>query len=223
VRLSQPSVAELVSTVLQRGAGVVLWLAMLPEDAVYGKIPADLRRPSVEQAAEYGRRAARDLRARLGAADPAALGEQLGVRVEWSDGPYVFGKIVQTSTYAQRLRTITIYSGSVEEMNRFLAAEGLVPVLGISDVGPVYLAHELFHHLEEDSLGRAANLVRVTTLKLGPLVRRSGIGQLSEIAADAFAQTLLGLTFAPRLLDYLTVWIHNQDAGRRRLAALAAA
>ena len=40
-------------------------------------------------------------------------------------------------------------------------------------------------------------------------------------AADAFAQTLLGLSFAPRLLDYLTVWIHNQDAGRRGLTALA--
>ena len=221
--MPQPSLIELVTAILQRGSDVALWLAMLPEDPVYGKIPADLRRPAVEQAVEYGRCAARDLRARLGAADPAALSERLGVRVVWSDDPYVFGKIVQTSTYAQRVRTITVYIGSVEEMNRVLAAQGLVPILGISDVGPVYLAHELFHHLEEDSLGRAANLVRVTTLKLGPLVRRSGIGQLSEIAADAFAQTLLGLTFAPRLLDYLTVWIHNQDAGRRRLAALAAA
>jgi hypothetical protein len=177
----------------------------------------------VEQAAEYGRGAARDLRARLGAAEPAALSERLGVQVVWSDNPYVFGKIVQTSTYAQRARTVTVYTGSVEEMNRFLAAQGLIPILGISDVGPVYLAHELFHHLEEDSLGRAANLVQVTNFKLGPLVRRSGIGQLSEIAADAFAQTLLGLSFAPRLLDYLTVWIHNQEAARRRFAALAGA
>jgi hypothetical protein len=43
---------------------------------------------------------------------------------------------------------------------------------------------------------------------------------MSEIAADAFAQTLLGLRAAPRLLDYVTVWIHNPDAGRRRLGAL---
>jgi hypothetical protein len=219
--VAQPSVVELVTAALQSGSGDALWLAMLPADPVYRKIPADLRRPAVEQAAEFGRRAARDLRARLGAADPSALSERLGVQVVWSDDPYVFGKIVQTSTYAQRLRTITIYTGSVEEMNRFLAAQDLLSILGISDAGPVYLAHELFHHLEEDSLGRAANLVRVTTLKLGPLVRRSGIGQLSEIAADAFAQTLLGLSFAPRLLDYLTVWIHNPEAGRRGLSALA--
>jgi len=218
-----PSVVELVTAALRSGSADALWLAMLPEDPVYGKIPADLRRPAVEQAAEYGRRAARDLRARLGAAEPAALCERLGVRTVWSDGPYVFGKIVQTSTYAQRARTITVYTGSVEEMDRFLAAQGLIPILGISGVGPVYLAHELFHHLEEDSLGRAANLVQVTNFKLGPLVRRSGIGQLSEIAADAFAQTLLGLSFAPRLLDYLTVWIHNQEAGRRRFATLTGA
>jgi hypothetical protein len=214
-------VVELVTAALRSGSGDTLWLAMLPADPVYRRIPADRRRPAVEQAAEFGRRAARDLRARLGAVDPAALGERLGVRVVWSDDPYVFGKIVQTSTYAQRLRTITIYTGSVEEMNRFLAVEGLGPILGISDVGPVYLAHELFHHLEEGLLGRAANLVQVTILKLGPLVRRSGIGQLSEIAADAFAQALLGLSFAPRLLDYLTVWIHNPEAGRQRLSALA--
>jgi hypothetical protein len=217
--VAQPSVAELVGAALQRGADS-LWLAMLPEDPVYGKIPAEQRRPAVEQAAAFGQRAARDLRARLGTADPAALAERLGVRMEWSEAPYVFGKIVQTSTYTQRLRTVTIYAGSVAEMNRFLATEDLGPILGLADVGPVYLAHELFHHLEEDSLGRAANLVRVTTLKLGPLVRRSGIGQLSEIAADAFAQALLGLSFAPRLLDYLTVWIHNPEAGRRRLRAL---
>lgn len=195
--MSSPNVAELVSAVLHRSADFALWSAMLREDPVFGKIPEDLRRPAVEQAMEYGSQASADLLSRFGEADPAAISGRLGVRVAWSDDPHVFGKIVQTSTYVHRTRTITIYRGSVEEMNRFLAEQGLVQLLRVADVGPAYLAHELFHHLEDETLGRAADLLQVITFKLGPIVRRSGIAQMSEIAADAFAQRLLGLPFAP--------------------------
>ncbi len=217
-----PEVSRLVAAALARPVDAALWAAMLREDLVYAKIPVDLRQPAIERAAAAGRQAALECRTRHGTADPVALVKHFGVRLVESDAPYVYGKLVQTSTYVHRTPTITLYTGAIEEMNRFLADQDLTGLLGIRDVRPVYLAHELFHHLEESSLGRAAALVRVVTFRLGPLILRSGIAQLSEIAADAFAQRLLDLPAAPRLLDYLTVWIHNEAAGLRGLAALAA-
>jgi hypothetical protein len=219
--VADSEIASLVEAVLRQKTAEDLWALMLCEDPVYGKIPKDLRREAVLRAAQFGRQASEGVVARLGTMDPMAIVQALEVRLSWSDEPHVFGKIVRTSTYAHRTRTITIYTGSVEEMNRALAAPDLLSLLEVRDVGPVYIAHELFHHLEEEGLGRAANLFRIVTLKLGPFALRSGIGQLSEIAADAFTQKLLGLRAAPRLLDYLTVWIHNPEAGHRRLGALA--
>jgi hypothetical protein len=211
--LAIPELGELVRAILRQRAEVNLWLAMLREDPVYRKIPEDLRRPAIERAAAYGRQAALDSASRYGTTDPMAISQRLGVQVIFSDEAYLFGKIVQTSTYVHRTRTIKIYTGAVAEMNAFLAQHGLEEPLRIENVTPVYLAH--------DSLGRAADLLRVVTFKWGPLVLRSGISQMSEIAADAYAQALLQLPFAPRLLDYLTICIHNEENGRRQLAALA--
>ena len=219
--MADSEIAPLVEAVLRQKTAEDLWALMLCEDPVYGKIPEELRGEAVLRAAQFGRQASEGVAARFGAMDPIAIVRALEVRLTWSDEAHLFGKIVRTSTYAHRTRTITIYTSSVEEMNRALAAPDLASVLEVRDVGPVYIAHELFHHLEEESLGRAANLFRITTLKLGPFALRSGIGQLSEIAADAFAQRLLGLRDVPRLLDYVTVWIHNPEAGRRRLGSLA--
>ncbi len=214
--------APLLDRIVGTTAAERLWRQMLEEDPVYRKIPDQLRGEAVARAAGLGREAARGLPDRFGTRDPEAIARQLGVSIISSTDPHVFGKVVRTSTYTHRSRTITIYRGAVEEMDRILA-DGLSRGLGLSSVGPVYVAHELFHHLEEESLGRAADRMQVTTFKLGPLVHRSGIAQMSEIGADAFSQALLELRFAPRLLDYLTIWLHNPDMGRRRLAALAGA
>ena len=214
-------VTALVTAALQRGVDFKMWAEMLRGDVAYRKIPADRRKVVVEQAIGYGREAARQMKARHGTADPGRLSTRLGLQVVESAEDYVFGTVVMTSTYVHRQRQITLYMGAVTEMNAYLARHDLVDILGVADVGPVYLAHELFHHLEESTLGRAAKLSRVTTFKLGPFAMTSGISQLSEIAADAFAQELSSLPFAPRLFDHLTVYIHNPEEGRRRLTALA--
>ncbi|MFI5338329.1 MAG: hypothetical protein ACHQ7N_00630 [Candidatus Methylomirabilales bacterium] len=214
-------VTSLVSAALQRGVDFEMRAGMLREDVAYRKIPADRRQAVVEQAIGYGREAAREMKARHGTADAGKLSAELGLQVVESAEDYVFGAVVMTSTYVHRQRQITLYTRAVAEMNAFLTRHDLVEVLGVADVGPLYLAHELFHHLEESRLGRAAKLCRVTTFRLGPFAITSGISQLSEIAADAFAQELSSLRFAPRLLDHLTVYIHNAKEGRRQLMALA--
>jgi hypothetical protein len=216
-----PELADLLERALTRTSAEDLWQLMLREDPVYRKIQVEMHGEAVSRAASFGRNAAADLAERLGTRDPAAIANALKVAVVNLEAPHVFGRTVRTSTYTQKTRTIALYSGAVTEMNNVLADADLFRVLVCRDVRPVYVAHELLHHLEEDGLGRAADLLHVVTFSLGPIRLRSGIGQMSEIAADAFAQTLLELPAPPRLLDYLTVCIHNPEMGRKRLAALA--
>jgi hypothetical protein len=216
-----PELVVLFERVLTRTSAEDLWHLMLREDPVYRKIPAEMHGEVVSRAAGFGRNAAGDVAQRLGTRDPEAIAHALKVAVVDLDTPHVFGRTVRTSTYTQKTRTIALYSGAVTEMNDALADADLFRVLACRDVRPVYVAHELLHHLEEDGLGRAADLLRVVTFSLGPIRLRSGIGQMSEIAADAFAQALLKLPAPPRLLDFLTVCIHNPEMGRKRLAALS--
>ncbi len=214
---------RLVLAVLESSADTLLWAAMLSEDPVYERIPTAVRASAVERAAACGDRAAEECRTRHGTSDPPVIAAQLGIRVIHSEEPCTYGNLVQASTYSPRIQTITLYTRAIDEMNRFLADHDLAAPLGVPDVRPVCLAHEIFHHLEETSLGRAAGLIRVVVFRWGPLTRKSGIAQLGEIAADAFAKRLLTLPVAPRLLDYLTIWIHNPAAGRQRLANLMSA
>ena len=216
-----PELVVLFERVLTRTSAEDLWHLMLREDPVYRKIPAEMHGEVVSRAAGFGRNAAGDVAQRLGTRDPEAIAHALKVAVVDLDTPHVFGKTVRTSTSTHKTRTIALYSGAVTEMNDALADADLFRVLACRDVRPVYVAHELLHHLEEDGLGRAADLLRVVTFSLGPIRLRSGIGQMSEIAADAFAQALLKLPAPPRLLDFLTVCIHNPEMGRKRLAALS--
>src|SRR5438876_7531665 len=60
-------------------------------------------------------------------------------------------------------------------------------------VAGIYVAHELYHHLEATGLEPAAAPARVTLARLGRWRWESGIRALSEIAAHAFAQALLDL------------------------------
>jgi hypothetical protein len=215
-----PDLSALVTACLQEGSEERLWAAMLCEDVVYRKIPEEKRPVAVKEAAEHGRRAAIETFQRFGSRDPIAISGDLGVQVVFSDEGHIFGKIVQTSIYTHDTRTITLYREALKEMNEFLSKNGLAELLGVDSVEPLYAAHELFHHLEEGAVGRGSDLLTIDTFKLGPFRLRSGVRQMSEIGADSYTQTLLCLPFAPRLLDYLTIWIHDEKAARHRIYAL---
>ena len=91
---------------------------------------------------------------------------------------------------------------------------GNAAVFNLEDCRPVFLAHELYHHLAR-SAARApfSRTYRVTLLQLGRWRWTSRIASLEEIAAGAFAQTLLGLKFHPRLIELL--WVQREHGGEQ--------
>jgi hypothetical protein len=74
--------------------------------------------------------------------------------------------------------------------------------LGRAALQDVFVAHELFHHAEATRTEPpVARRYRPTLFRIGRWHWRTGIAALAEIAAGAFAQTLLDLPCHPGVLD----------------------
>lgn len=114
-----------------------------------------------------------------------------------------FGSVFQFAEYRSRPPGITIYRAAMDLLRAAIHQDALAPVLGLDDPEPVYLAHELYHHLDTAEPVSIARAVLVTTVALGPVRLRSGLVSLPEIAAAAFAADITGLRCHPRLLDGL--------------------
>jgi hypothetical protein len=136
--------------------------------------------------------------------DPWTIAQRLGVAVVESDADASFGSITVFADYTQRPPTITLYRTAIERTNRYLAPARERSILNLEDSRPVFLAHELYHHLARIApLPLLSRTYRVTLLQLGRWRWTSRIASLEEIAAGAFAQTLLGLKFHPRLIELI--------------------
>lgn len=96
---------------------------------------------------------------------------------------YVLGKRRYFCEYLSRRNILKIYTKSVElwsEHNGFSYEEGL----------NIILCHEYFHYLESHRIGEVSGHYQVPMIKIGTLrLGKTGVPSLSEIAANAFANT----------------------------------
>jgi hypothetical protein len=137
------------------------------------------------------------------AGTPQALAAQLGVRVETVLGNNRFGTIFQFAEYAAKPPRVLLYQTAIETVAE-AAARHAIPLLPARPED-VYLAHELYHHLDQHRRIPISRAARATTFALGPLRLTSGLHSLAEIGACSFAAALTGLPCHPRLLDLLAL------------------
>jgi hypothetical protein len=185
-------------------------LLQLQEDPQYPRIPPERRAELVEYALDDGRSMADRIFEQWGR-DPAAIAARCRVPVVRSEGDAGFGSVVVYAEYVARPCSITLYVPSIRRLDR-LGAECDVPM---SSSLPIFLAHELYHHF--DCMRGKARLSRrhpVRIFSIGSWHWTAGLSSLSEIAAGAFAQQLLGLPFHPKILDSLLL-----EKERRRFYA----
>lgn len=180
-----------------------LGLLQLREDPQYPRIPADRRVALVEAALEDGRSLA-DRSRDLWGQDPTAIAARCDVPVVRSEDDAGFGSVIVYAEYASQPPFITLHLPAIRRLDRLIAESGAQVCRGIDSTMPIFLAHELYHHF--DCLRGSARLSRrhaVRIFSVGSWHWTSGLSSLSEIAAGAFAQQLLGLPFHPKLLDPL--------------------
>lgn len=203
------SLVELIEQVLRLADRRKLAGQLLATDPLYRRIRLDQRGAAVDFGLGAGERVSRELMAQWGTTDPFALAQSLGIKISFTEGKSRVGSHVRFSEYRGKPPAITIYSESMDDVNGAIRENGLGAKLGISDITPIHVAHELYHHVELQKKPPPTAGFRIPTLVVGPIRVDSGLVSLAEIAANAFAQELLGLRMYPSLLGFVTVYLHN--------------
>jgi hypothetical protein len=188
-----------------------LGLLQLREDLQYARIRVERRAALVEAALEDGRALADWTRDRWGR-DPGSIAARCHVPVIHSEDDAGFGSTIVYAEYATRPPSITLYLPAIRRLDRLVSEQGVQARFGVDRTAPIFLAHELYHHFD-CTRGNAplSQRHRVRLFGIGSWNWTSGLSSLSEIAAGAFAQRLLGLSFHPKMLDLLLL----QDQEKR--------
>jgi hypothetical protein len=189
-----------------------LGLMLLREDPQFSRIPESRRVPLVEAALADGCSVAARI-ARLWGNDPAAIAARRRIPVVDSQADGGYGSVVVYATYTSQPSCITLFRPAISRLSAFARGRGSERLTELSKnaasmnepvLASMFIAHELYHHF--DCLRGKARLSQRHTVRIFSVGRwqwTSGLSSLSEIAAGAFAQRLMGLPFHPASLDVL--------------------
>ena len=179
-----------------------LGLAMLARDPVAALLPADAQHGLLSAALEDGAAVGAMLRARHRGRTAEQIAAALAIPVVRTlDSPFA-GPLWRHADYRPRPPEIRLFTTALAALDALLARDDLGGRIGIAATAPVFVAHELYHHIEatraEPPLARRHALTR---LQVGPLRLKAPVLALPEIAAGACAQAMLGLRHHAAVLD----------------------
>ena len=179
-----------------------LALVMLQADPHGWRLDRATQHAAVSDALADGAATAHALRRRFPDLSPQAIADALQVPIETIDDDPMAGPFWRFAEYRERPARILLYARGLAPLDRAVSGEHAGRLLGRATPRDVFIAHELFHHLEairEDT--PIAQRYRPILFRIGGWHWRTGLAALSEIAAGAFAQALLDLPSHPRVLD----------------------
>jgi len=202
-----------------------LGLVMLAADPYARRLDRAAQFAAVRDALADGAAAAQALRERFADLAPQEIAHELDVPIEATDDDPMVGSLWRFAEYRQRPARILLYSRGLAPLNRVVVGALAVRLLGQATPQDVFIAHELYHHMEAiRSDMPIARRHQPTLFRIGGWRWRTGIAALSEIAAGEFAQSLLDLPCHPKVLDLVAVdGISTNAAATRIVARIAAA
>lgn len=163
----------------------------LKRDSVFRKIKPDSYNDLIDFSWERGKSTAMKYMDKLSTSVPSEMITKLNITVAikmWEIGK---SAILFYSEYADKPPTITLYENSIAHGLENAIAHGYKQILSLDAAKEIFLAHELYHHIECRDIGLASKEHKVIMAKLGPFKLTSGIRALCEIGAHSFARFLL--------------------------------
>jgi hypothetical protein len=201
-----------------------LALVMLEADVHARRLDRATQLAAVRDALADGAATAEALRARYPDLAPYEIAAGLNVAVAETDDDPLVGSLWRFAEYQERPARIVLYSRGLAPLDGAIAGRLAEWLLGQATPRDVFTAHELFHHIEATrSDTPIARRYRPALFRIGGWQWRTGIAALAEIAAGAFAQSLLDLRCHPRVLDLIALDAIGSDATAARIAARIAA
>jgi|GEM_PF-796788 len=178
---------------------VALAFMELAGDRIFQGLPEEKKLELVHEVLSIGDEVASWVVAENGTNDPRKIAARLGVRIFGADQGKARG-----AEYRREKKEIVVFRDFHEKLLREVKSTQLSEHLL-----KFVVAHELFHHLELNRIGEIYKRYRFEVFRFGPIVIRKQIRGLSDVAARAFTQTLLGLEISPRVFDYLTYILYT--------------
>jgi len=201
-----------------------LGLVMLEADVHAWRLDRATQLAAVRDALADGAATAEALRARFPELAPHEIAAELDVPVAETDDDPLVGPLWRFAEYQGRPARILLYSRGLAPLDGVIAGRLAARLLGPATPREVFIAHELFHHMEATrSDTPIARRYQPTLFRIGGWHWRTGVAALAEIAAGAFAQSLLDLPCHPRVLDLLALEAVAPNATATRIAARIAA
>ena len=183
-----------------------LGLAMLKADPHGWRLDRAAQFAAVSDALADGATMARDLRKWFPVLTPQEVARELGVPIETTDDDPMVGSIWRFAEYRPRPPHIMLYNRGIAPLERTLASSLIERLLGRATPRDVFVAHELYHHAEAIRLEvPIARRYQPTLFRIGNWRWRTGVAALTEIAAGAFAQSLLDLPCYPSVLNFVAL------------------
>lgn len=181
-----------------------LGLAMLKADPHGRRLDRAAQFAAVSDALADGAATAKDLRKRFPTLTPRDVARELRVSIETTDDDPMVGSIWRFAEYRPRPPHIMLYNRGIAPLERTLASSERL--LGRATPRDVFVAHELYHHAETiRSEVPIARRYQPALFRIGNWRWRTGVAALAEIAAGAFAQSLLDLPCHPCVLNFVAL------------------
>jgi len=181
-----------------------LGMLMLKSDLHAARLDQRAQHTAVIDALADGAAAAMDLRRRFPGKTPREIARELAVPVTATDDDPLVASIWRFAEYRPRPPKILLYTRGLAPLEQALASAPAPRLLGDATVEDVFVAHELYHHIEATRAETPiARRHQATLFRIGKWQWRTGIATLAEIAAGSFAQGLLDLPCHPKVLDFV--------------------
>ncbi len=178
---------------------IALAFMELAGDKTFQKLTEEAKLKLVEEVLALGDEVAATLVSEHGTNDPRRIANELGVKIFGEDRGFTRG-----SEYRKDKKQIVVYRDWHEKLLREVRSTEL------SDHLLKYVvAHELFRHLEHNQIGEIYKRFKFPGWKIGPYQKENQIKRLSNVAAQAFTQSLIGLEISPQVFDYLTYILYT--------------
>jgi hypothetical protein len=182
----------------------MLGMLMLKNDLHAARLDDHAQHAAVLDALADGATAAVDMRQRFSGLSPRRIAGELRINVATIDDDPLVGTIWRFAEYRPRPPKILLYARGLAPLAQALARAPAARLLGDATIEDVFIAHELYHHLETTRTETPiARRHQATLFRIGKWRWRTGIAALAEIAAGAFAQGLLDLPCHPKVLDFV--------------------
>lgn len=165
----------------------------LEHDVLFGKIPPDRYSQLIAFAWDLGRKTAHEYYENYGTRVPSQLASKLGlVLVEVQENAALPAYQVYSEYFSNQKRVV-LHKDTILKAIRHLQGKGYAYCENYEQMRELFIAHEIYHHVECHVKGLTSQKQKIVTLKIGPLQITSGIRALCEIGAHGFAKTLLQL------------------------------